>query len=592
MNPTATLMASGNGTKEEHARERYVFCVDDDREFLKSLDVFLPEQINVEGNGGLWYRFLFFSEPRAAIEALRQLTEEGETIAMVISDQKMPDMKGTELLGEVQRCSSKSIRVLLTGHAGIESAIQAINERLLDKYLTKPIEDDQGFAVNIRHLLQRFEMRQTIQEQAEVIGDLYQFANRLNAIEDLGETLDAVAAFTARALKCDQAFVLTRDTLGESRAASVGLPEKVEHWLGFSPIAESETAAGQQTSIVYAENLAALRPWIVDEEAAARQPLRFPLLLAPLATDGRMLGWIGASGLAAPAGAGEGTQSTLSYISDTASIAVRNMQGRERLKEAYSTIQADASRLADANRRLLLLDEMRGEFLAFISHELATPLTMVAAVDLLDRGSDDSDRAQMVMAVREGHARLNLLVKKALSYFGWLSRTPTLSNESTDVAGLVGSILAEKGPSEAAQIEFTRPGKPCPARIPSEAMETIVKTLLDNALKFSTDSAPVQLTVEAVGDEVVLIVSDRGRGFPSDWVSELFRPFTVPDTLHHHGGSGMNLAIAALIARAFQGSMVGRSDGWGKGATFFVSLPSAAAPTPAAKPSKSPETIG
>lgn len=591
MSTTKMPVNPGNGARDQHARERYIFCVDDDRDFLKSLDVFLPEQINVEANGGLWYRFLFFSEPRAAIEALRQLTGEGETIAMVISDQKMPDMKGTELLGEVQRLSSQSVRVLLTGHAGIESAIQAINERLLDKYLTKPIEDDQGFAVNIRHLLQGFEMRQTIQDQAEVIGDLYEFANRLNAIEDLGGTLDAVAAFTARALKCDQAFVVTRDTLGQTRAASVGLPENVERWLGVPAIVGSDGAGGQQTSIQCAESLTALRPWIVDEEAAARQPLRFPLLLAPLAADGKLLGWIGASGIV-PEGTGGKAQRTFSYISDTASIAARNMHGRERLKEAYSTIQADASRLSEANRRLLLLDEMRGEFLAFISHELATPLTMVAAVDFLDKDSDDSDREQMVMAVREGHARLNLLVKKALSYFEWLSRTPTLSEESTDVADLVGSLLAERALPGTAQIEFTRAKNPCPARIPSDALGQIVKTLLDNAVKFSIEQTPIQVRVESAGDEIVLIVSDSGRGFPSEWGPELFRPFTVPDTLHHHGGSGLNLAIALLIARAFQGTMVGRGDGWGKGASFFVSLPSANAPTPVTNPSKTPETIG
>ncbi len=589
MSPSDAPVNQGNGANDEHARERYVLCVDDDREFLKSLDVFLPEQINVEGNGELWYRFLFFSEPGAAIEALRQLMEEGETIAMVISDQKMPKMKGTELLGEVQRFSSKSIRVLLTGHAGIESAIQAINERLLDKYLTKPIEDDQGFAVSIRHLLQGFEMQRTIQEQAEVIGDLYEFANRLNAIEELGETLDAVAAFTARALKCNQAFVLTHGTLGETRAASVGLSENVERWLGLSPIGESGGTVGEQ--ILCVRNLEELRPWIVDEEAAARQALCFPLLLAPLAADGKQLGLIGASGLVG-GGAGEGVLRTLSYISDTASIAVRNMQGRERLKGAYATIQADAARLTEANRRLVLLDEMRGEFLAFISHELSTPLTMVAAVDFLDKDSDDSNRAEMFMAVREGHARLKLLVRKALSYFEWLARTPTLSDESTDVADSVGSVLAEKPASEKAQIEFSRPKNPCPARIPSEALGEIVKALLDNAVKFSIDGTPIQVRVDSAGDEVVLIVSDSGRGFPSDWGPELFRPFTVPDTLHHHGGSGLNLAIALLIARAFQANIVGRSDGWGKGASFFVSLPSANAPMGVTNPPKTPETIG
>ncbi len=592
MSVETTPKIQGNGANEKDVRERHVFCVDDDPDFLKSLEAFLPERINGETNSGLWYRFLFFSDPREMIEALHQLTDEGETIAMVISDQKMPNMKGTELLAEVRRISSQSVRVLLTGHAGIESAIQAINEHLLDKYLTKPIEDQHGFAVSILHLAQGFEMRRTIEEQSAMIGDLYGFANRLNAIDDLDRMHEAIAVFTAHALKCDQALVLTRDLLGETQGVSIGLPGTVARWLGFSPVAEPEGAVGEGTSILCVRDLAALRPWILDEEEAARQGLRFPLLLATLSADGRQLGWIGASGWAVGEGAGEGAQRTLSYISDTASIAVRNMQGRERLKEAHATIQGDALRLTEANRRLLLLDEMRKEFLAFISHELSTPLTMIAAVGFLREASSDPSRTHLVDAVREGYARLSSLVKMALCYFAWLSRTPSLSEEITDWADVVASVLGENAPAQAARIQFARPQKPCPARIPFEASETILKTLLDNALKFSVEPTPVRVTLDSRGGEVVLIVSDGGRGFPSEWSSEIFRPFTVADTLHHTHGSGLNLAIAAVIAQAFRGTMEGRSDGLGQGATFLVRLPSANIPIHAPDPAGVGEIVG
>ena len=573
-----------NGALDERSRERHIICVDDDPDFLKSLEVFLPERINAEANSGYWYRFLFFSDPREAIETLHQLKGEGETLAMVISDQKMPKMKGTELLAEVQRISSLSIRVLLTGNAGIESAVQAINERLLDKYLTKPIEDAHGFALNIMHLVQGFEMRRTIEAQSEVISDLYDFANRLNAIEDLESTLEAVTAFTARSLKCGQAFVLARDALGKARDASIGLTGPVALWLGPTFEEVPDETVGQ-TSIRCVRDLAGLRPWILDEREAIRQSLQFPILLAPLSADGKLLGWIGASALATDAG--EGAQQILSYISDTASIAVRNMQGRERLKEAYATIQADAFRLTEANRRLLLLDEMRGEFLAFISHELSTPLSMMAAVNLLDETSPDPKRTQLVEAIRHGYTRLNLLVKKALAYFAWLSRAPEWSEKITRLDGVVTSVLVEYGPAQTARIEVALPESPCPARIPAQAAETIVKILLDNAVKFSAEGTPIRVTVDSLGDEVVLTVADRGRGFPSEWGSELFRPFTVADTLHHHRGSGLNLAIAALIAQAFRGSMEGRSDGWGQGATFVVRLPSDSLPIP----DESPTTI-
>ncbi|MFH0944043.1 MAG: hybrid sensor histidine kinase/response regulator, partial [Planctomycetota bacterium] len=144
--------------------------VDDDADFLKSLEFFLPEEIN-SPSAPIYYRFIFMSDPTEALRTLRELAEARETVAMVICDQKMPQMKGTELLAEVKRICQGAIRVLLTGHAGMESAVIAINQHLLDKYLTKPIEDENDFLLSIRHLLQRFHMERTIEEQNRVLAE-------------------------------------------------------------------------------------------------------------------------------------------------------------------------------------------------------------------------------------------------------------------------------------------------------------------------------------------------------------------------------------------------------------------------------------
>ena len=193
------------------ATERHILCVDDDLEFLKSLEFFLPDQVNQDA-GGLWYRFVFLTDPHEALEALTELVEERESVAMLISDQKMPAMKGTEFFAQARRISAGSVRVLLTAHAGLEAAIAAINEQLLDKYLTKPIENQHDFAVSIRHLLQRFEMQQRIQAQSKVIRDLYDFANTLHTMDGLRGTL-----VTFRDLFGDRAF------LGYALASGLGI---------------------------------------------------------------------------------------------------------------------------------------------------------------------------------------------------------------------------------------------------------------------------------------------------------------------------------------------------------------------------------
>ena len=70
--------------------EQLVICVDDDKNFLKSLEFFLPEKINREEDARIQYRFLFFDNPLAALDNIKELEGGGGRVVMVISDQKMP----------------------------------------------------------------------------------------------------------------------------------------------------------------------------------------------------------------------------------------------------------------------------------------------------------------------------------------------------------------------------------------------------------------------------------------------------------------------------------------------------------------------
>src|SRR3990172_3698663 len=102
--------------------EQYILCVDDDHNFLKSMEFLLPEKVNNNQGDGLkpWYRCVFIDNPAEALQTIREITTEGETVAMIMSDQKMSQMKGTEFLSETQKICPDSVRVLLTGYAGLE----------------------------------------------------------------------------------------------------------------------------------------------------------------------------------------------------------------------------------------------------------------------------------------------------------------------------------------------------------------------------------------------------------------------------------------------------------------------------------------
>jgi thioredoxin reductase (NADPH) len=87
---------------------------------------------------GEHYRIVRVDSGEAALSALRELVRRGEQVALLIADQRMPGLSGTDYLVQARQLVPSAKRVLLTAYADTEAAIQAINEVALDYYLLKP----------------------------------------------------------------------------------------------------------------------------------------------------------------------------------------------------------------------------------------------------------------------------------------------------------------------------------------------------------------------------------------------------------------------------------------------------------------------
>jgi thioredoxin reductase (NADPH) len=104
------------------------------------------------------FRVLRAASGPQALEVLRELRTRGEPVAMLIADQRMPGMPGTEYLVQARMIVPDAKRVLLTAYADTEAAIAAINEVALDYYLLKPWDppEEQLFPV-VEDLLSTWE---------------------------------------------------------------------------------------------------------------------------------------------------------------------------------------------------------------------------------------------------------------------------------------------------------------------------------------------------------------------------------------------------------------------------------------------------
>lgn len=117
-------------TEELEKPVYHILLVDDEANILKSVRRLLMQEEDYE-----------ISVATSGLQGLGIL--EGNEAAVVVSDQRMPEMEGVEFLEKVKKKWPDTVRILLTGYADIEASIGAINRGSIFRYLTKPWDEEQ-----------------------------------------------------------------------------------------------------------------------------------------------------------------------------------------------------------------------------------------------------------------------------------------------------------------------------------------------------------------------------------------------------------------------------------------------------------------
>ena len=110
----------------------YLLTVDDDPEVLRGIERDLRRRYSKE------YRIIRADSGPAALDALRQIKDRQEDVALLLADQRMPEMDGVSFLNAARQLHPEARRVLLTAYADTDAAIKAINDVRLHHYLLKP----------------------------------------------------------------------------------------------------------------------------------------------------------------------------------------------------------------------------------------------------------------------------------------------------------------------------------------------------------------------------------------------------------------------------------------------------------------------
>ncbi|MBX7148931.1 response regulator [bacterium] len=141
---------------------RNVLIVDDEQGILNSLKRLLrQEHIEID-------------TINSPLEALKMVEKKNYTL--VISDQRMPEMEGAELLEKIKEISPQSVRILLTGYTDIKAAMDSVNKGGIYRFLTKPWNDD-SLKSEVRAALQYAELEQSFMGSVKALSLVSEKAN-------------------------------------------------------------------------------------------------------------------------------------------------------------------------------------------------------------------------------------------------------------------------------------------------------------------------------------------------------------------------------------------------------------------------------
>jgi two-component system sensor histidine kinase KdpD len=356
-------------------------------------------------------------------------------------------------------------------------------------------------------------------------------------------------------------------------------------------------AAERELSSIFESKVAVCIPWddgalevvsdeSVDEEAALRRPDE-PAAAAWAFEHGR-LGGTGtgsfpqARALYLPMITARGTMGVLA-VESLGDEMLASPENRQLLETAATHIGTAIERdmLEQRNRTAALVAEterMRSSLLSSVSHDLRTPLAVIAGTTStlleLGDGADSATRQELLREVYEESDRLTRLVENLLAMTRLDSGQIAVDKQWFPLEDVVGSTLGRLKKESRGRVI----GKHLPADLPMVPLdgvmiEQVLFNLLDNALKYSPSDAPVDIDVSAADDEVTIQVADRGPGLAKDESRLVFdKLYRGSASAGRARGAGLGLAIAQAIVQV-HGGRIWATERSGGGAIFAFTLP-------------------
>ena len=237
------------------------------------------------------------------------------------------------------------------------------------------------------------------------------------------------------------------------------------------------------------------------------------------------------------------------------------------------------------------LEQLKNQFLANISHEFRTPLSLILGplknITAPYYSTDQQNLSELPKFISTPSSDLHLVTKNATRLQQLIGQLLDLSKLQTNqntlnlrplnlshfVASMVNNFQSTAN-ARAIQLHFENTAPNILGVFDEEKINVILMNLLSNAFKFTPDGGSIKVRLIQEGEQIKIQIRDNGEGIDQENLDRIFQRFYQVDnsTTRAHEGSGIGLALSKEFAEIQKGKITVESE-LGKGSTFNLHLP-------------------
>ncbi len=236
-----------------------------------------------------------------------------------------------------------------------------------------------------------------------------------------------------------------------------------------------------------------------------------------------------------------------------------------------------AAALFDATQKINKLEQVRRDFVANVSHEFRTPLTVIrGSIEALSDGAveDSEDVKRYYKRMLSETRSLERLVSDLLELSRLQSGKITIHKEQVHIPSILSDVVKSMqtiADGKEILINYIMPDDVLPVMGDYDRLRQLFIIFIDNAVKYSPDKTVVSVSV-SVKNHIVILIQDQGYGIADEELPFIWDRFYKADKSRKSSGTGLGLAIARHLIE-LHGGEVALDSKVGEGTTVTIKIP-------------------